>query len=321
MRASIGIALSKPSASDPEGLLRDADAAMYRAKALGKGRYALFDESMFAAAKNRLNLESELRHALDRDDFELHYQPIVDLSDGCITGFEALLRWRSADGSYRSPSDFIHIAEETGLIVPLGWWILEQACKQLLSWRKQAPESKAISMSVNISKRQLLEPGFARDFERVLSDTGMEAKYLNLEVTESTVLDVAEHVPGMLRSLRKLGCSIHMDDFGTGYSSLSCLHRYPLDVIKIDRSFILTMGADRNYSAVVQSILLMAKHLNMKVVAEGIEGREELAPLLALDCTYGQGYYFAKPTNARSALNLIISGGEWSKPLKPAIVA
>lgn len=313
--ASIGIAINDSHARDGEELLRNADTAMYRAKQSGKKQHAMFDETMYEAARSRLRLENALRVALDEHQYELLYQPIVRLADGLITGFEALLRWRDADGVYHTPADFMSIAEETGLIVPIGEWVLTEACRQLQEWRGQSAEAKSISMNVNIAKRQLLERNFSTELARILRESGVDAESVNLEVTESTVIQVSEHMPGAMQEVKRLGCPLHMDDFGTGYSSLSCLHKFPIDVLKIDRMFVHTMGSNRDYAAIVQGIMLMAHNLGMEVVAEGIEGKDELVPLITLDCEYGQGYYFAEPLTPAAALTLLESGGDWHTPM------
>jgi diguanylate cyclase (GGDEF)-like protein len=309
--ASIGIALNGSHVQDGEELLRNADTAMYRAKQSGKKQHAMFDETMHEAARSRLRLENALRVALDEQQYELLYQPIVRLADGLITGFEALLRWRDPNGVYHSPADFMSIAEETGLIVPIGQWALAEACRQLHEWREQSAEAKSISMNINIAKRQLLERNFSTELARILRESDVDAESVNLEVTESTVIQVSEHIPGAMQEVKRLGCHLYMDDFGTGYSSLSCLHRFPIDVLKIDRMFVHTMGSNRDYATIVQGIMLMAQNLDMEVVAEGIEGKDELAPLITLDCEYGQGYYFAEPLRPAAALALLKSGGDW----------
>ncbi len=312
--ASIGIALNDRCAGDGEDLLRNADTAMYRAKQSGKKQHAMFDETMYESARSRLQLENELRAGLSEQRFELFYQPIIRLADGVITGFEALLRWRDASGACRLPADFISIAEETGLIVPIGRWVLTEASRQLGEWREQSVEAKSITMNINISKRQLMERDFAVTLAHIIGESGVDPKSLNLEVTESTVIEVSEHIPGAMHEVKRLGCNLHMDDFGTGYSSLSYLHKFPIDVLKIDRMFVHTMGSNPDYATIVQGIMLMAHNLGMTVVAEGIERRDELAPLIALGCDFGQGYYFAKPLKPEAALALLKSGGDWPTP-------
>jgi len=315
--ASIGIALHSGETTDPEEFLRDADTAMYRAKQAGKMQHAVFNKTMHVAAKSRLKLENELRLALDRNEFALRFQPIVALDSGEISAFEALLRWKQPDGRIGQPSDFITIAEETGLIIPIGRWALKEACRTLRTWHDQLPAARSISINVNIAKRQVLAPDFCDDLEGILGETGLQAAWVNLELTESTVIEVSARLPTVLQRVKQLGFRLHMDDFGTGYSSLSCLHDLPIDVLKIDRSFVGTMGTNRDYTAIVYSILTLARHLNMRVVAEGIEHKEDLASLLALDCDFGQGFYFSKPVDQQQAQKLILAGGKWLKPSSP----
>lgn len=311
---SVGIALHDPPLADhhdAEELLRDADTAMYRAKQAGKTQHAIFDKTMHVAARARLKLENELRLALEREEFELRYQPIVDLESGRIVSFEALLRWRHPDGKLRAPSEFIPIAEETGLIVPIGWWAMKEAVRQLGEWRRRVPAAESLSMSINIAKRQLLAPGFCDTLDQIIRESELEPAMLNLEVTESTVIDVGEQIPDMLHQIKQIGCHLHMDDFGTGYSSLSCLHHFPIDILKIDRLFVHTMGTNRDYAAIVHAIMTMAHNLNMRVIAEGIENSDELAPLLALDCEYGQGFFFSEPIDGEAALGIMATEGHW----------
>ncbi|MCP4246529.1 MAG: EAL domain-containing protein, partial [bacterium] len=295
IKTSIGIALGDGDGRDADELLRDADAAMYRAKKSGKGRYAVFDETMHAEAMGRLKLENALRSALGRQQFQIAYQPIVALESARITSFEALLRWKHPERGIVSPDEFIPIAEEAGLIVPIGRWVLEQACRQLAVWNEQRPAEQAVSIGINVSRKQLLEPGFVEDVQRVLHETGVDGRHLNLEITESAIIEASDSIIARLQELRRLGVQVHMDDFGTGYSSLSCLHRFPLDVLKIDRAFLKTASARRDYAAVVQAIITLARNLHMKVTAEGVETDEQLALMLALDCDYAQGYHFSRP--------------------------
>ncbi len=319
--ASIGIVLYDGEAVDPEEFLRDADTAMYRAKQAGKRQHAVFDKTMHVAAKSRLKLENELRLALDRQEFKLQYQPIVALDSGEISSFEALLRWVHPGGSVAPPGDFITLAEETGLVVPIGRWALQQACRTLRSWHDRHPEAQSICVNVNIAKRQLLAPDFCEDLQRVLDETGIDASCVNLELTESTVIEASTRLPTVLEQIKEMGFRLHMDDFGTGYSSLSCLHNFPIDVLKIDRSFVGTMGTNREYAVIVHSIMTLARHLDMRVVAEGIEHKADLASLLALDCDYGQGFYFSEPLEAAAALKLILSGGSWLRSAAPVLSA
>ena len=311
--ASIGIAFNDGRQLNADEILRDADTAMYRAKQAGKTQHAVFDRTMHVAAKSRLKLENELRLALDHGEFTMLYQPIVCLGDGRIHGFEALLRWMHPEMGMTEPSRFIPLAEETGLIVPLGMWAMRAACRQLKEWKQQFPQAAELRMSVNVAKRQLLAQGFKADLEAALRELDLSAQEINLEVTESTVIEVSDRIPQILHEIKELGFHLHMDDFGTGYSSLSCLHDFPLDVLKIDRSFIRTMGTSRDYAAIVNGIMNLARNLKMAVVAEGIQERDELAALLALDCDYGQGYYFSRPVEAAQAIRLVTEGGHWMR--------
>ncbi len=327
--ASIGIALSSGGNLEgasragypyqqPQDLLRDADAAMYRAKSLGKDRYEVFDSAMHTQAVALLRLETDLRGAIERQEFILHYQPIIRLETGVVTGFEALVRWQHPERGLVPPAEFIPIAEETGLIVPLGQWVLRQACHQLQDWqlRSLASTSASLSISVNLSSKQFQEPDLIRQIDQVLQETGLKPSHLKLEITENLLLEKSEAVTARLLQLQALGTQLCMDDFGTGYSSLSYLHRFPLSVLKIDRSFIQAMGRlttpeekslekpprilNENLE-IVRTIVKLARTLRMDVVAEGIETAEQLHQLKALGCTYGQGYFFSRPVDSKTA--------------------
>ena len=299
--ASIGIALSATGYENAQDILRDADTAMYRAKAAGKACFEVFDKAMHDQAMARLQLENDLRRAIERDQFQLVYQPIVKLQTARVVGFEALIRWNHPKRGVVSPADFIPVAEETGLIVPIGRWVLQEACRQLGAWREQLPSAEALTINVNISKRQVSEGGLAQDVQRVLRDIGLPGDSLRLEITETVIMENHDSIMAVLVELKELGVGLHMDDFGTGYSSLSYLHRFPLDVLKIDRAFMSNLEADVEYAAVVHAIVTLAHNLNMKVTAEGIETSEQLAQIFALDCDYGQGYLFSKPLCAAEA--------------------
>lgn len=311
--ASIGIALTQGECGDVNELVRNADTAMYRAKHAGRARYAMFDNAMHVEAMARLELENDLRVALDRGEFEVFYQPIVELESGRINGFEALLRWRHPRRGLISPAEFIPLAEEMGLIVPIGRWVLDRACRQLSAWNRQLPSEQALSISVNVSRRQLGESAFRAEVEQIIRDTGVEAGRLGLEVTEGTFMSTEESMDQKLIELKKLGVQLHMDDFGTGYSSLSCLDRFPLDVIKIDRSFVTNLESNRKYSAIIQAIVTLARNLNIKVTVEGVETEEQLAQILTFECDYAQGYYYSRPVDARAAGALMTSDAPWLK--------
>ena len=299
--ASIGIALSSQGYEKPEDILRDADLTMYRAKEQGKARYEVFDYSLRDRALQRLELETDLRRALEREEFEVYYQPITSLALGTLSGFEALARWNHPTKGSISPVDFIPICEETGLIVPLGRWLLKKACQVTRNWQLKYPQHPTIKMSVNLSAQQFREPQLVEEVEAILAETGLLGKFLKLEITESVLIDNLETVTEIIHSLRKQDIQFSIDDFGTGYSSLSYIHRFPVDTIKIDRSFVSQMKADGENSAIVKAIVTLAHMLNMDIIAEGIETTAQLAQLKLLQCEYGQGFFFSKPLNEADA--------------------
>jgi len=305
--ASIGIALSGAGYNYPEDVLRDADTAMYRAKGGGKARHELFDRTMHTRAVTMLRLENDLRRALERHEFRVHYQPILTLKTGELAGFEALVRWERPDRGLVSPADFIPLAEETGMIVPIGLWVLEEACSQLREWQLASPANRVLTMSVNLSGKQLTQTDVAEQVREVLSRTNLDARHLKLEITESVVMENAEAAARVLASLRALGLGLSIDDFGTGYSSLSYLHRFPVNTLKVDRSFVSRMTSGDENLEIVRTIVTLAKNLGMDVVAEGIETGEQLAQLKALKCDYGQGYFFAKPLDVAAVEDLLLS--------------
>jgi len=309
--ASIGLALSDERYRQAEEVLRDADIAMYRSKENGKARFTVFDPEMHARALERLKLESDLRHAVENGELWLAYQPIIQLSTGNIRGFEALVRWQHPERGLVSPGDFIPIAEETGLILPLGWWVLREASEQLRAWIDAGVVEPGFAINVNVSRRQLLEPGLVEHVRRCLTENGLDGSQLNLEITESAVIENADDAARHLEQVKALGVRIQMDDFGTGYSSLSCLHRFPLDVVKIDRAFMATMGANRDYAAVVHGIITIAHNLDMMVTAEGVESRDQLAQILALDCDFAQGFLFSRPVVAEEAGRMMKARTQW----------
>jgi diguanylate cyclase (GGDEF)-like protein len=311
--SSIGIAVSSGEYASSEDILRDADTAMYRAKAGGKARYAIFNKEMHQAAIVRLQLETDLRTAIDQQQFHLEYQPIVKLDTGTVCGFEALLRWERPNHGLVGPAEFIPVAEERGLIVPIGTWVLEQACRQMRTWLDKVPDDTPLTMSVNLSRRQIAEPGLVEDVQRILEMTQLDGSRLNLEVTESGIMENEADIAQVLSELRDLGVHLHMDDFGTGYSSLSCLHNYPLEVLKVDRAFLDTMGGNRDYAAVIHAIMSLAHNLNMKVTAEGVETPDQVALLLSLECDYAQGHYYARPMSTSAAEMLLTSEEPWLK--------
>lgn len=307
--ASIGIASSVTGYNRPEDILRDADIAMYRAKARGKARYEVFDTDMRIRAMTRLELETDLRRAIERQEFRIHYQPIVSLNTGHIIGFEALVRWQHPNRGLISPAEFIPVAEETGLIVPIGQTVLREACQQTHKWQGQFPMNSPLTISVNLSSKQLTQPRLTEQIKQVLVETGLNMSSLRLEITESGIMENAEAAAATLKQLRDLGIQLQMDDFGTGYSSLNYLHRFPIDALKIDRSFVSRMGANGENSEIVQTIVTLARNLNKGVIAEGVETVEQLDRLKALKCKYGQGFFFSKPVNAETAGVLIAKRG------------
>lgn len=308
---SIGIALSNPGYEQAEDILRDADTAMYRAKSLGKGRYEVFDADMRARVMARLQLETDLRHALERGEFRNFYQPIVALASGDIAGFEALLRWQHPTRGLLAPIEFIPVAEETGLIRELGWWNLREACRQISVWRASFIAHPYLTISVNLSAKQFLQPNLVEDIRKLLVELEVPPEALRLEITESTVMADPSAAVEMLEKIKSLGIHLAIDDFGTGYSSLSYLHRFPLDTLKIDRSFISGMGDQGEGIEIARTILPMANNLRLDVVAEGIETVQQVSLLKKLQCKYGQGYYFSRPLSAEGIATLLAGDLTW----------
>jgi diguanylate cyclase (GGDEF)-like protein/PAS domain S-box-containing protein len=313
---SIGIALSNSAYEQPEDILRDADTAMYRAKSQGKARYEVFDADMRASVMARLQLENDLRHALERGEFRNFYQPIVALVSGEIAGFEALLRWQHPTRGLLGPIEFIPVAEETGLIRELGWWNLREACRQISEWRAGVDAHAHLTMSVNLSAKQFLQPNLVEDIRKLLVELALPPKALKLEITESTVMADPTAAVEMLQQIKSLGIDLAIDDFGTGYSSLSYLHRFPLDTLKIDRSFISGMGDDEEGMEIARTILPMANNLQLDVVAEGVETIQQVAFLKKLQCKYGQGYYFSRPLSAEGTTALLAEDLAWQAPVQ-----
>jgi diguanylate cyclase (GGDEF)-like protein len=308
---SIGIALSNSSYEQAEDILRDADTAMYRAKSLGKARYEVFDADMRASVIARLQLETDLRHALEREEFRNFYQPIVDLASGEIVGFEALLRWQHPTRGLLGPEEFIPVAEETGLIRELGWWNLREACRQISEWRAALAAHSHLTISVNLSAKQFLQPNLVEDIRKFLRELALAPEALKLEITESTVMADPAAAVEMLQQIKSLGIRLAIDDFGTGYSSLSYLHRFPLDTLKIDRSFISGMGEEGEGMEIARTILPMANNLRLDVVAEGVETIQQVAMLKKLHCKYAQGFYFSRPLSAEGTAALLAGGLTW----------
>lgn len=303
--ASIGIASSVIGYTDPSSILRDADMAMYRAKSLGKSRYEIFDKAMHVRAVNLLQLETDLRRAVEREEFLLHYQPIVELATGLIRGFEALVRWQHPERGMVSPGEFIPVAEETRLIIPIGEWVLREACRQIVRWQERFSASEPLWMSVNLSIKQFTQPSLPEQVGNILRETNLDPRSLKLEITESLMMENIETAIDMLKRLRALGIELSIDDFGTGYSSLSYLHRFPLSTLKIDRSFVSNMDEGNENTEIVRTVVTLARSLGMQVVAEGVETEEQLALLRTLGCEYGQGYLFSRPIDAEAANALL----------------
>ncbi len=309
--ASIGIALSSTGYDRPQDLLRDADTAMYRAKYLGKARHAIFDEEMHHRATELLNMEAELRRALKNAEFRLHYQPIVNLVSGELEGFEALVRWQHPQRGLVLPGDFIQVAEETGLIVPIGWAVMREACGQMATWHRQLPFTRSLGVSVNLSTKQFQQADLIERIEVILYQTGFDPARLQIEVTERLLMSNVEGVIAKLRELRELGVQLYIDDFGTGFSSMRYLHQLPTQTLKIDRSFVSAMNDHEDRSQIVGTIISLARSLGMQVAAEGLETPDQLARLQKLECEYGQGFYFSRPLDSEETRALIASHPRW----------
>ncbi len=309
--ASMGIAHSAENYVRPEDILRDAELAMYRAKELGKARSVAFDAAMRGTTVTPLDVETDLRRALERHEMVLNFQPIVSLSDGKIRGFEALARWRHAERGDIPPSEFIPLAEETGMIVELGQWVLRNACAQMVEWNEAFPEIGPFEISVNLSGRQFTQIDLVRMVTNSLEGTGLKANCLKLEITESALMENAQRSAQMLRHLKELDIKVCVDDFGTGYSSLSYLHTFPIDTLKIDKSFVQDMGRNRHNLEIVRTIALLAQNLRLDVIAEGVETPEQLAQLRAIGCGYAQGYLFSRPLTADNVRRLLAENRVW----------
>lgn len=306
---SIGIALSSTGYGNPENLLRNADIAMYRAKSLGKARYEIFDPVMHARALRLLQMENSLYRAIEREEFQIYYQPIVELQTGKVIGFEALVRWQHPTQGLVSPLAFIPVAEETGLIVPIGYWILRSACRQLHLWQRFDPNQSLI-ISVNLSGKQFSQPDLVQQIDQILQETSLAPRSLTLELTESMIME-DESATTTLLQLRELGVNLSIDDFGTGYSSLGRLLHFPINTLKIDRSFVSGMGTNQGNLRIIQAIVTLAHQLGMDVTAEGVETAEQLAQLRNLQCEYGQGYFFSRPLDCEAAEILIVANPRW----------
>jgi len=294
-------------------LLRDVDTAMYRAKNTGTGKYYIFNESIRKDTMARLKIETDLRKALSNDELLIYYQPIIDIAQNSIYGLEALLRWDHPDQGIILPNDFIPLAEDTGMIVPIGLWVMEGACTQVKQWQKQFPEHDALSLSVNLSCRQFLQVGLSNSINKILHLTKIDKAnvLLNLEITETVVMQNASCSTDVLHDLKALGIGIAVDDFGTGYSSLAYLQQFPIDILKIDKQFVSQIDSDPDSRAIVNTVIDLAINLGLKVVAEGIEKEEQLQILRDMGCHYAQGYYFSRPVPAAKIEAMLTENLDW----------
>ncbi|MDB9509832.1 EAL domain-containing protein [Kamptonema animale CS-326] len=307
--ASIGITFSTMGYDRAVDAIRDADVAMYQAKIKGKGCYEVLTKAIQTQAANRLQLENELRKAIELEEFCLYYQPIVSLSTGHLLGFEALVRWQRAFGELVSPAKFIPLAEEIGAINSLGWWIFQEACRQLCLWQQQFPQALGLTLNVNVSPVQLKQANLVERMQKIVEATGISSSCLKLEITESCFLEASTCEATMLKQLKSQGIKLCIDDFGTGYSSLSRLHEFPIDTLKIDRSFVSRISAGKS-DGIVETIVTLAHSFGMDVVAEGIETLEQLEKLCSLGCELGQGYLFSKPVDSQTATQLLLNNAK-----------
>jgi len=319
--ASVGIAFSGTGYSAAEDMLGDANTAMARAKTLGKARYEMCDPSMHATAAGRFRLETDLRRATEKQEFLVHYQPIVSLFDSRIVGFEALMRWQRPEFGLVMPGGFISAAEDTGLILPIGRWILREACRQICAWNLQFPCTPPFTMAVNISARQFAEADLVSQIGEILTATGLAPENLRLELTESVTMRDEERTTRILSELRKLGVRLCIDDFGTGYSSLSYLRRFALDILKIDRSFVTDMLNNSESQEIVRTILNLGRNLRMQVVAEGVETGEQMNLLKSLGCEFAQGYLFSRPLDSAGVARTLVTSeaNYYSLPQESAV--
>ncbi len=315
---SIGWAVGESPSVRAEDLLREADTAMYHAKREGRNRHRRFEIGMQHRATMRLQLEKDLRHALAHDEFYLNYQPIIGLESSCVMGFETLVRWRHPTKGLVPPQEFISTAEETGLIVPLGWWITEKACEQAALWEAQYYQDRHLFVTVNCAVKQLYQPDFLNQFKEILERTGANPHCICIEVTESTLMDRAELIRPVLIGLRDMGVRIGIDDFGTGYSSLAYLHRFPLDMLKVDRSFINTMLECNESFEIVRTIVDLGHNLRLKTVAEGVETETQRSKLAELGCKFAQGYLWSPPVNHELAVQYMLSQPSSRVPCAPS---
>ncbi|MBD1898506.1 EAL domain-containing protein [Trichocoleus sp. DQ-A3] len=311
MSASIGIALGNINYEKPEYLLRDADTAMYHAKTCGKARYHVFDPAMHQEAIQLLQLETDLRKAINQQEFQVYYQPIVALNTGKLAGFEALVRWNHPHRGFISPLDFIPIAEETGLITQIDTWVMREACQQLKIWQEQKLTQEPLTISVNLSGRQFSQSNLIEQIDEIFKKTQLSPQSLKLEITESVLINNSQSAMAIIQELKKRQIQLSLDDFGTGYSSLSYLHCFPINTLKIDKSFVNRMESSQENIGLVPAIMRMAHTMGINVIAEGIETSGQLAQLRALNCDFGQGYLFSKPVESKLASELIKADPQW----------
>jgi diguanylate cyclase (GGDEF)-like protein len=311
MNASIGISWGSNNYKKPEYLLRDADTAMYKAKALGRARYHVFDPDMHRQAIQLLDLENDLRHAIEREEFVIYYQPIVSLKTGKIVGFEALVRWQHPTRGLVLPSDFIPAAEEMGLIYPLNTWILKNACEQLRQWQNHPAFSNKITISVNLSARLFSNPNLISIIDQIIQQTQIDTVGLELEITESVIMENNDAIKTILQQLKQRELKLVIDDFGTGYSSLSYLHSFPVNALKIDKSFVQRMQENQESMGLVPVMITIANLMGMRAIAEGVETPQQLAQLRSLNCDLAQGFLFAKPLEQNLVLDLISANHQW----------
>ncbi|WP_414517518.1 EAL domain-containing protein [Nostoc sp. PCC 9305] len=311
MNASIGISWGNKDYDRPEYLLRDADTAMYRAKAQGRANYHVFNPAMHQEAIQLLELENDLRRAVERREFLVYYQPIISLVTGRISGFEALVRWQHPIRGLISPIEFIPVAEETGLINAINTWVLQSACHQLSIWQHYPVTPEPLTMSVNLSARLFLQPNLVEQIDRIIYENKINPAYLELEITESVIMENTDAIKIILEKLKQRKIKLIMDDFGTGYSSLSYLHSFPLNALKIDKSFVKRMQENKENMGLVPAMIGIANSMGMSAIAEGVETQEQLAQLRSLNCNFAQGYLFSKPIEQRLAVELLTSAPQW----------
>lgn len=299
--------------------MRDADTALHQAKCLGRDRNEVFDEAMHTSAKNLLEIENDLRNALENSELYLNYQPIVKLKTGELEGFEALIRWNHPTRGLVSPVEFISVAEETGLIVPIGAWVLREACRQLQDWKDKNNIGEDVWMSVNVASKQFISSQFTSMVKKSLAETGLSPECLKLEITETAMVENIEYAIKVMDELKTLGIKMSIDDFGTGYSSLSYLHQLPISSLKIDRSFV--MRIDEGNTEIVETIVRLAQSLNLEIIAEGVETNEQINFLKQMACNFGQGYFYAKPLSPEKIVEIFSDSSDIYRSFLPKIAA